>query len=132
MNYTTLWLILLFAVVLLSVTYAAFTRFGLFFTWPWLDVPMHILGGFVVGLGIFLAYSKNHTEPLTGLPLLGLVVGGALVVGIGWELFEIIFALTSDTGLTYNSLKDLTMDVVGGVLVIALIHYSSLVQVGAA
>lgn len=89
--------------------------FYLYWTYLWIDIPMHILGGAVVALG-FLAFFRSYVRvPLKiGLPLTLLVV---LAVGIGWELFEWFGGLmVTERAIVADTSLDLVCDLVGGAL----------------
>lgn len=93
--------------------------------YPWIDIPMHIVGGFWTGLFFFYLFmerwqvvpAKTHFVPL------GFLCGGFVAgVGVVWELYEYLSAVSSGLvvfggslqGLHFDSLKDLFNDLIGG------------------
>lgn len=91
-----------------------------FFIW-WLDIPMHILGGFWVALFMLVSYyasprikEKNHSTAF----VIAFAVAVTLSVGLFWEIYE--FGVShavgdSGSGLA-DTLKDLTDDLIGALL----------------
>jgi hypothetical protein len=82
----------------------------------WFDMPMHFLGGFWIGLAMF--WFLGRAEPSLGLILKGLLA--VLVVGVGWEVFEI--AVNSSLAQTPLSpldiISDIFFDLAGGSLAV--------------
>lgn len=84
----------------------------------WFDIPMHILGGIFLSLisgAIFFKKLKSFSTKEKMVFILLFV----LMVGIGWEIFEYVTqAIIKGVQLANfpDSIKDLLMDVVGGVI----------------
>jgi hypothetical protein len=91
---------------------------------PWLDIPMHFLGGLWVGLSIlWLYYESGYIH----LPkdkrgrgsVLTLALAGTFIIGVLWEIFEfsldtfIVFQEVYNIG---DTLLDLFMDEVGALV----------------
>ena len=82
---------------------------------------MHALGGAVLAFGFLSAVGHIRLLPWKrGLPITIAVV---VVIGIGWEVYEFI------TGSIFNTIAPLTdtlfdivMDIVGGILGYFIIH----------
>ena len=106
---------------------------GVFYKWfilvPWIDIPMHIAGGFCMALLVASYYSsefKKLSQPFAFFTLLGLM----LVIGVFWEFHEFIFdhiflaRKLSDNlnyhvvlqGNSFDTMKDLTNDILGTLL----------------
>jgi hypothetical protein len=88
---------------------------------PWFDVPVHIAGGFMVGLfaqtGLdYLNIRKNR------ILFISLFV---ILVGVGWELVEWYLGNTDGLGplSKINTIKDIIDDIIGGVLSIWFWHF---------
>jgi uncharacterized membrane protein len=88
-----------------------FEPINLYHEFVFLDIPMHILGGYLIG-GLILAISfyKKGTISLTSFLL------GLFVVMIVWEVYEylrgvILYDKISDV---YDSLSDLLFGFLGG------------------
>ena len=105
----------LFAVALsiLGVVHVVATSFYLYWTYPWLDIPLHALGGAVVSLGflvLFHAYVHGHFGK--GLAV---TLGAVLAVGAVWEVFEFVSVIAgSEPGYVQDTILDFVMDLAGG------------------
>ena len=94
----------------------------------WFDIPMHMCGGFWSTL-IILVYFYSHRvrgekpASLSFVFLLG--VGGGLLVGLGWEVFEYIFTniIATVPWDPVDTSADVLNDVIGGVLGVFLYRY---------
>ena len=110
--------------VLLLFLILAFHAFALYYHWYWtlwwLDIPMHLAGGFLVGAS-YLWYLKIRDKALGGLLMFSGVV---LTVGLLWESHEFLYDLyfkhstfmISTLAGRFDTLKDLADDLLGGVL----------------
>ncbi len=90
-----------------------------FYIW-WLDIPMHLLGGFWVGLSVLALYysSKFITDKDCSVQAVFIIsITGALVIGVGWELFE--WGTKHIAGIIHldivDTLADICNDVIGAV-----------------
>ena len=72
--------------------------------YPWLDVPVHFLGGAFMGSAVvgFLGKAKPRTFLLV-------VVAGA----VGWELFELLINTEREANFALDTSLDLLMDTLG-------------------
>jgi hypothetical protein len=85
---------------------------------------MHFLGGFLVAIfTIFILYSYSDFENLKKhkIFLFSLIIGATLVVGLGWELWEIFVGFTNTFRDLNDTIMDIVMDTVGA---ISAIYYS--------
>ena len=90
---------------------------GLYMAWGPYDILMHIAGGF--GIGLFAcAFLRRNWHGI--IQKRGLVVLGALVFGIVWELFEIRYNIAGYKLWTepyyIDTAKDLVDDIIGGII----------------
>jgi hypothetical protein len=85
----------------------------------WFDMPMHTLGGFWIGLASLYFFPITDKSFNSILKILLLI----LLVGIGWEVFEIVFnnVLARMTFNTLDTISDVCFDLAGGT--IALLYY---------
>jgi hypothetical protein len=92
----------------------------LFYFW-WLDIPMHILGGFWIALASLTAYfslspalEKDHSSVVVG----SIALAATLTIGIFWEVYEFgVQHAVGDFGIGLSdTLKDLVDDLIGAVL----------------
>jgi|AntRauTorckE6833_2_1112554.scaffolds.fasta_scaffold00357_27 hypothetical protein len=96
----------------------------LYWTISWFDILMHFLGGFLVAIfTIFILYSYSDFENLKKhkIFLFSLIIGATLVVGLGWELWEIFVGFTNTFRDLNDTIMDIVMDTVGA---ISAIYYS--------
>lgn len=88
---------------------------GLYMEYWYYDIIMHFLGGVGVGL-LTLAILNSFTPNLRHRRKL--VILGAFVFGLGWEVFEIIYDIAGyalwTTPYYLDTLKDLANDSIGG------------------
>lgn len=82
----------------------------------WFDMPMHFLGGYMLGLAFFYFVWPRELDVLAVVK----IMIGVLVVGIGWEVFELIFVnvVAQNPFLTLDSLSDVCFDIAGGLAAI--------------
>jgi len=91
--------------------------YDLYFLISKLDILMHFLGGLLIGL-IILAllfvrglFGFAHTH--NGVVIMTTLIG-VLLVGLGWELFEVFFDITAINKINMlDTLSDLVMDLIG-------------------
>jgi len=112
--------------VIVSFHVVALYRHWYYAVW-WLDIPMHILGGFWVALVLYRYLSKRQAglaDP-SSLELFALTLAVISAVGVFWEFYEYFEDLLFKTnaewvvrlGVGYvDTLKDLADDLLGGVL----------------
>ena len=89
----------------------------LFDSIPGYDVVLHLLGGSLIAMAVFIAWDFFKLPKLSRNKMILVTILIALVIGIVWECYELYFGITflSD-GARYfaDTAKDLTMDLVGG------------------
>ncbi len=119
---TYLWALIILAIVLVAHLLGLT---GLYVTFFWYDIMMHILGG--VGIGLFVtAIIKLHGREIINKHRV--IICSVIIVGMGWELFEIYFRLTGYplwSKMYYiDTVKDLIDDTIGALVVVYLINMS--------
>lgn len=94
---------LVLAALLAGVHIYSLTNYWYWY-FPWLDVPVHFLGGLFMGAAVvgFLGKAKPRT-------FLFVVAAGA----IGWELFELIINSEREANFLLDTSLDLLMDTLG-------------------
>ncbi len=87
-----------------------------YWTVPWFDTIMHTLGGFLV---VMLAVPFLKRVGMT-LSVQTLVLS-VIIVGVGWEVFELLNNITGVPPEQYwsDTIVDLIADLLGGLLAIA-------------
>lgn len=82
----------------------------------WFDMPMHFLGGLFIGLGcLWFLYSKDRPHELSWRLVLKIFLG-VLLVGVLWEIFEIIFyqIIAQSPFNSLDTIHDIFFDLAGG------------------
>lgn len=76
------------------------------------DIPMHFLGGLWLGWFFLWLFWPSVVSP----KLIWKVVLGVLVVGVGWEIFELMFVnyVAQNRFDVLDTLADLALDLSGG------------------
>jgi hypothetical protein len=107
------------AVFLLFLGNSAGIHFGWYESYWFYDIPMHILGGFSIGLSL-VAFVGMHGKEWQNKRQIILI--GVLVASILWELFEAYYniagAPVGSKAYWIDTVKDLVDDLFGGVVVI--------------
>ena len=97
-------LLALVACLVLAVThYVALTEY-LYWTYRWLDVPMHLLGGFALG-SLLIAFLFRFRP--------GYYLVGMVLVAVGWEVFEALLGLPQPTDYVFDTASDVLNDAIG-------------------
>jgi hypothetical protein len=119
----------------LFLAFFAFHGFALWYHWyyvfPWLDVPMHMVGGFLCALLVLMLlrrYSGLLDHANDG-DILFMVWGGVALIGIFWEFQEFFFdvfltaryALDALQPNAADTLKDLADDLLGAFLAFSML-----------
>lgn len=99
----------LYLVVLLCLSVFVFDPTHLYYELPWLDIPMHVLGGFGVGsLTLSIASYKKHK-----ISFLQMILVYACVAA-GWELYEFSHDIFDNT--PWNGWSDTVSDIINGAI----------------
>lgn len=105
------WLSILVAVL----HYIALT---LYFYWTisWFDILMHLLGGYLIGLiALYLLVNFLDKEIISNRKIsLILVLSFVLIIGLGWELWEVFMNFTDILEDRLDTAIDIVMDTIGG------------------
>jgi hypothetical protein len=120
------------AFIIIAVNYYA-GIYNVYWLFSWFDIPMHIAGGFMVGL--FAQTGIDHVTSSAGVVwseyfarivnYFGIhkrrvfyVLLSVVIVGVVWEGLEFYLGLTDGLGplSRFDTIKDLIDDIIGGVL----------------
>ncbi len=100
----------------LAATHITALTFFLYWKYLWLDMPVHILGGITVILGVSILPFFGITVPKRYKTLFASIIL-VFSIGILWELFEVYAGVpTAREGFLFDTCIDLLMDILGGVL----------------
>ena len=103
---------LLYLGILLSLSLFVFDPSHLYYEIPWLDIPMHLMGGFgVASLALSIARYKKYTLSFRAMLFV------FFIVAIGWELYELGHDIVSNQewGGWSDTLSDLFNGAIGAV-----------------
>ena len=105
--------LLLYVLNRIALTYHLFWRL-----W-WYDIPMHLVGGMVLGAGfVWFFGSLQERKPLRSdfLTIVS-ILGAVFIGGVVWEVYEYVFDLNYNPLLDYvvDTVKDMSMDMLGAV-----------------
>ena len=80
------------------------------------DMPMHFLGGLFLGLSIIWILSYKNLSLELSLKLIFKILLGVLVIGVSWEIFEILFnnIIAQMPFNTLDTISDVFFDLAGG------------------
>lgn len=116
---------LLGAVALLFIVHMNALKGFWYWRVTWFDSIVHILGGMVSALIIAFVFSlfvRGEDWRSSHNTLAALVLFGVLAIGIAWEVFEYLFNVAFDPGDGMDTIRDLFMDIAGGLVVYGLLR----------
>ncbi len=110
---------MLFAILIALCHYLAL-KFYLYWTYKWVDIPMHIMGGMIVSsMGLWAIYFSPLKNLLLNNSKKTLLVSVIIIfiVGFLWEVFELQFGLISYSLVDrIDSIKDMFDDIIGALI----------------
>ena len=107
-----------------------------YFLYPWIDIPLHLAGGFLSALGayLFLKYRPQWfcIETRNILTPSLLMLGSAALIGIGWEFFEFSYDMIAKPNTisaiaqlgVRDTMGDLFFDLFGACIAIGAFLFS--------
>lgn len=97
--------------VLSALAFLYFLGLLLYLEWVfwWYDIVLHFLGGVWVALALYTAIVYFGQTPAAAG-----VIGGLIIVGILWEIFELAIGAPREANYFLDTSLDLLMDVLGG------------------
>ena len=119
--------VLIFLITILLLHFAATFNYW-YWTYLWLDIPMHFLGGFWTAMA-FIYLISNYQFPISGeflkrnlLSYFIIILSFVALIGIFWEFYEFLNdALFSSRGYSQifqqgaaDTIGDLFFDLLGG------------------
>lgn len=105
-------------VLLVAAVHLSAMQWYLYWYFPWLDLLSHFLGGLWIALATawLLSYVSRDVTLLR-------LIFAAMVIGIGWELFEFFAGIPREANFVFDTSLDLLMDFTGGVCGYALARH---------
>lgn len=107
---------LLYLLVLFSISNYIFDPTYLYYELKWLDIPMHLLGGFGVASLAFATFAY-FGRPVSFLH----IFIAYTIVAIGWELYE--YARDISQNQAWNGWLDTTGDYINGAIGASVAYY---------
>lgn len=107
----------------IAVVDAFANEYSLYWTVRWFDMPMHFAGGaWVSGVTLWRKFFYHRVASDTTPSfwnLLQWALLGALVIGLGWEVYESIVSLFTVGHINdiLDTVSDLAFDLLGGLVV---------------
>ena len=111
MQYRALILAQLIIATALSILQILGVEHYLYWRFVWLDTLAHTLAGISIGLFIF-----SLRLFLRQAPNIAWGIAGAIVIGVAWEVFEVVTGMPREANWAFDTSIDLLMDVFGGAL----------------
>ncbi len=106
------WTILLTMIAILHVTAL---EFFLYWLYPWFDIMMHFLGGLFVGLSALWFFFQSGyvmiNQSIWNIIIVS--VSSIILIGVGWEIFEVMAGVPIIGNYILDTATDLVMDVIG-------------------
>lgn len=99
----------------MAVTHILALEFFLYWRYLWLDVPMHILGGVVAALGVFVLSDLRAPIPQHWFKFWPVLIS-VLVIAILWEIYEIKIGVLILDNYRLDTAADLSFGLLGGVI----------------
>lgn len=98
---------------ILAVVHVLAIELYLYWRYPWMDWPMHFLGGIVVVLAIFTVASLRDWVSDHWLRFLS-VMSMVATVAVAWEIYEVIIGTPRASNYALDTSVDLLLGLVGG------------------
>ena len=108
-------------ILLLALANGMADHLHLYFLIRWLDIPMHILGGFCIAISALTLYFlpiRRVTSEHSGMFIFTLSISTALFLGLVWEIYEYLAdtVVVSYGDQVGDTLKDLFDDFLGSLI----------------
>ncbi len=107
-------MLFLISFTLLAVLHNLAIWLYLYWRLLWLDIPMHVLGGVVVALGVYTLRDLRVLTP-TWLSIFG-VLAIVLIIALMWEVFEVYAGVPLDAYYYPDTAMDIMMGLTGGLI----------------
>ena len=102
-------ILFLIAGSVLATTHILAMQFYLYWSFPWIDMPMHYLGGIVVGLLLYTCRDLG-VSIIPEQPRWFTVLFFVMAVAFAWEVYEILIGIP----MLDNYVSDTIIDLVNG------------------
>lgn len=111
----------IFTILFIAVFHCLALIYSLYWTYRWLDIPVHIVAGFGASLfTLWISLKIRHIDNILGYKnkALFVMLASVLVIAIFWEIFELISKSTSlrEAGFWMDTTSDIINSLFGGLL----------------
>ena len=106
-------ILFLIAFSLLAVVHYIALQLYLYWKFEWFDIPMHVLGGAVVVLGLYTLYDLRIIVPRHFLRVVPTLAAVFIIASI-WEVFQVFAGIATEENYIFDTARDLTMGLLGG------------------
>jgi len=123
MNQRFLFKVIVVGGLLIAVLHSIAIMFVLYWMVWWTDLLMHFLGGlWIAFLTAWVIVVLKKSVSIRQISTI--LVASVLVVGVSWEVFEVLTHSTGTTNATFwsDTVSDLCMDVLGALTAIFIIR----------
>ncbi len=110
-------------IIIIAVLHFLALQFYLYWTFWWLDILMHFLGGLWVGLTalwffFFSGYMHKNVNLVRSTKIFLITIASVIVVGVLWEVWELWADLVfvNEAGYFLDTSLDMVMDTLGGIV----------------
>ncbi len=106
------------SIMVIAVVHIVSLRLSWYYTHPWMDIVIHILGGFwVAATALWMALRFGHIDTIVNYRRKAFFISFAAVflVGIAWEMFELLSGNTflHSANFATDSLSDILDNFIG-------------------
>ena len=112
MRIDSVFLLFSLALITLAGVHQLAMSWYLYWAYPWFDMPMHFLGGIIIGLGSQTELFEKTMR--VRIPTVWVCAALVLAVGLLWEVFEWMFVIVNLEGYVLDTARDLVLDLAGG------------------
>lgn len=110
-----LFIFLFSLLIVIATLHFVALEFFLYRSYPWFDIMMHFLGGIFISLSAlwfffeseFVLFKKTYTRVFLT------AIVSIVVIGVGWEIFEVVAGIPIEENFILDTTVDLGVDVLG-------------------
>ncbi|MBI2618129.1 hypothetical protein HYW58_01620 [Candidatus Kaiserbacteria bacterium] len=104
--------------VLIALLHAAALEFFFYWTYDWLDILVHFLGGMFISLSaLWFFFESGYVNLKKSVRNVFLAsIGAIIIIGIGWEIFEVLAGIPMEDNYALDTAIDMVMDILGALV----------------
>lgn len=116
MQISLITILLFISVLTLGIIHNVALELFLYWRYPFLDLPVHMLGGAIIVLFLFALPTMGINIPPRYLTLKSVLLT-VLIIGLFWEVFEMVARIpVIGENFQFDTTLDLISDVIGGAI----------------